>query len=1028
MKWTNEQYEAITKDNTSIIVSAGAGSGKTAVLTERVIRKIKDGININELLILTFTNKAASEMRERIRKSLKKYPEFKEQLNLLNQSYITTFDSFALSTLKKYNYALNVSKNIKIADSSIIFLKKKKILDEIFENYYNGTDNNFYKLINDFCIKDDDDIKKYILNIYNSLSLLIDKEQYLENYFNDILSEKNINNNIKEYEEVIHNIIEETKNYIDDISDIDYEYYEKINIVFNKLYEATNYDDIVLNLNIRLPNIPKDADEELKKLKEKVSFNIKKITEICEYDSINEIKEDIYLTKDYIKIIIDIIKKMDNYLKAFKKENNIYEFNDISILLIELLKNNKQICDEIRNSYKEIMIDEYQDTSDIQEEFINLISNNNVYMVGDIKQSIYRFRNANPNIFKNKYEKFSKNIGGYKIDLNKNFRSRKEVLDNVNLLFSNLMDSEIGGANYNNGHAMVYGNTAYDNLSGNKNYNMDIINYEYKKEKGFTKEETEIFIIANDILSKIKNKYQVVDKKDFKLRDCNFGDFVILIDRSTNFDLFKKIFEYMKIPLTIYKDEKLNNEVEITVFKNLLKLIIKIKNNQFDNDFKFLFTSIARSFLFEYNDDLIFNYFYNDDFKNNDIFIKCKHISKFIDSFTNSMIVEKIVDEFNFLENFIKLGDVKNRIVRTDYLNDIASNLDNLGFTIYDFSNYLDDLVSNDYDIRFSLSKENPSSCQIMTIHTSKGLEYNICYFPMLYKEFNLRELNEKFIFDKEYGIIAPFFKEGIGKTIYKHLLKNKYINDEISEKIRLFYVALTRAKEKIIFITNFNEDENINKQSFRSFLDMLNYVKNQINAYIQNIDLNNIIMDDNYKYFSKNLNIDLNSDTCEKINVKSINVNNDLEISEKFSINNVNYIDNKEQKNLNIGLYFHYLLEIIDLKKPNLDNYNIDKFYKDKIQNFLSIPILNNIDNCNIFKEYEFIDEYDNIKKHGIIDLMIEHHNYFDIIDYKFSNIDDIHYNDQLIGYKNYIEKKTGKKANIYLYSIMNNQIKNVE
>ena len=392
------------------------------------------------------------------------------------------------------------------------------------------------------------------------------------------------------------------------------------------------------------------------------------------------------------------------------------------------------------------------------------------------------------------------------------------------------------------------------------------------------------------------------------------------------------------------------------------------------------------------------------------------------------MIVEKIVDEFNFLENFIKLGDVKNRIVRTDYLNDIASNLDNLGFTIYDFSNYLDDLVSNDYDLRFSLSKENPSSCQIMTIHTSKGLEYSICYFPMLYKEFNLRDLNEKFIFDKEYGIIAPFFKEGIGKTIYKHLLKNKYINDEISEKIRLFYVALTRAKEKIIFITNFNEDENINKQSFRSFLDMLNYVKNQISAYIQNIDLNNIIMDDNYKYFSKNLNLDLNSDTCEKINVKSINVNNDLEISEKFSINNVNYIDNKEQKNLNIGLYFHYLLEIIDLKNPNLDNYNINKFYKDKIQNFLSIPILNNIDNCNIFKEYEFIDEYDNIKKHGIIDLMIEHHNYFDIIDYKFSNIDDIHYKDQLIGYKNYIEKKTGKKANIYLYSIMNNQIKNVE
>ena len=165
MKWTDEQYDAIMKDNTSIIVSAGAGSGKTAVLTERVIRKIKDGININELLILTFTNKAAAEMRERIRKSLKKHPDYINQLNLLNEAYITTFDSFALSIIKKYHNVLNLSKDISIADSSLIYLEKIKIVEHIFEKLYEENNTKFIKLITDFCIKDDNDIKKYILII-----------------------------------------------------------------------------------------------------------------------------------------------------------------------------------------------------------------------------------------------------------------------------------------------------------------------------------------------------------------------------------------------------------------------------------------------------------------------------------------------------------------------------------------------------------------------------------------------------------------------------------------------------------------------------------------------------------------------------------------------------------------------------------------------------------------------------------------------------------------------------------------------
>ena len=180
--WTDEQWSAIYEDNKNIIVSAGAGSGKTAVLTERVIRKLKDGVNINELLILTFTKAAAGEMADRIRKKIKKIPELKEQLNLLDGAYITTFDSFSLAIVKKYHYLINVSSQIGIIDASIIDLEKGRIMEDIFQNYYDGKNPLFLQLINNFCVKDDKEIRDYLIAISNKLDMLSNKEEYLTNY------------------------------------------------------------------------------------------------------------------------------------------------------------------------------------------------------------------------------------------------------------------------------------------------------------------------------------------------------------------------------------------------------------------------------------------------------------------------------------------------------------------------------------------------------------------------------------------------------------------------------------------------------------------------------------------------------------------------------------------------------------------------------------------------------------------------------------------------------------------------------
>ena len=209
MAWTKEQQLAIDEDGQNIIVSAGAGSGKTAVLTARTMRILNSGVHVNELLILTFTKAAAGEMKERIRKSIKKglatNPQLQHELELIDQAYITTFDSFALSVVKKYHYLLNISNNISISEASIIEMQKTKIMDEVFEKNYANPTPDFTNLINDFCIKDDQDIRNSVLKIASKIDGLPNREEYLENYENKYLSEQFITECLNEYEKLLTN-------------------------------------------------------------------------------------------------------------------------------------------------------------------------------------------------------------------------------------------------------------------------------------------------------------------------------------------------------------------------------------------------------------------------------------------------------------------------------------------------------------------------------------------------------------------------------------------------------------------------------------------------------------------------------------------------------------------------------------------------------------------------------------------------------------------------------------------------------
>ena len=1010
MAWTNEQLDAINSEGTNIIVSAGAGSGKTAVLTERVIRKLKSGVDVDRLLVLTFTNEAANEMKSRIRDAIIKN-DLNEQLGLLDSAYITTFDSYALSIVKKYHYLLNISNKVSIVDSNIILIYKYKIIDEIFEKKYGNS--LFDKLVNDFCLKDDKNLINYIIDLSDKLDLLVDKYGYLSTYIEKYYGDEFISNSINEYEKLIRKKIIELENLYNKFqSFITFNLSNKLFEWFKVLFNGKSYDDYVLFNTI--DNVKfLGVDEGGKQIRDDIKAKVLEIKKMLRFKDSKEISESLLLTRDYALVILDIINELDEKILKYKNEHDIYEFNDIAHMAIRVVAENEDVREELKEYFNEIMVDEYQDTSSIQEEFISHISNNNVYMVGDIKQSIYRFRNANPYIFQNKYDNYAQNNGGKKIDLLKNFRSRSETLFNINEMFNLIMDNDIGNANYLESHNMMYGNTAYDLEDTKVNNYLEIYNYE-SEDTEFSKEEKELFIISEDIIDKIKNKYQVFDKKSGKLRDIRYEDICIITDRNKHLDKYKKILEYNGIPSVLYKDEILTNDDDILVIKNLISLVDYVNRRVYDNKFKYLFTSVARSFLFEYSDDKIYQIFKENSFKLDEIINLCREIDVYMP--LNDIIVS-IIDKFNVYDKLTKLNDIDKCLIRISNLLDIANSLSSLGYDINEFVNYINDVIDNGLTVKYSVNTSGGDAIKIMNIHKSKGLEFSLCYFTGMHNTFMTREVSEKVLFSNKYGIILPYMKEELTETILKDLYVDNYFLEEVSEKIRLFYVALTRCREKMIIVTSLNEDRVGSSKlvsyedriKYKSFLDIISSI-NVIDKYV-------VDKKANYTHDYDDIRIkDIASVSNDNniIDKKEIRLEYDMISNKHFSKEVKKLLEIDTIEAMDYGTKLHEIFEYTSFK--DVDNDYINK-------------LLNKVDKdfINVYKEYEFIYEDGNDSYFGVIDLMLEYEKYINIIDYKLKNITDDSYYKQLKGYKKYIEGITDKSVNIYLYSILSDELQEV-
>ncbi len=1080
--WTKEQYEAITCDIANTIVSAGAGSGKTAVLTERIFNHLCNGIDIDHLLVLTFTKAAAASMKEKTKEKIIKNKNGalekdcrKNQLDKIDGSYIMTFDAYALSLVKKYHYLLNVSNNISVIDENVMKIKQEEMLDEIINQKYLSKDEKFLETINDLCVKSDTTFKEAIISINNKMDLIIDKDEFVSNYCNQFFSNEFVEKQVTEYRESSLEKVKNIEKWLETLVDIIYGYkttfIEKEVPKLEKLVSCKTIKDLeneISDFNLGAMRIS-DIDEYTKQrasfFKDKISEAVKELKEIFAFSE-TEAKNQILSTRKYVEVILEIINRLEEKTWAFKKEKDLYSYNDIAKMSIKLVKENENIRNEIKDYFKEILVDEYQDNSDLQEEFIRLISNNNVFVVGDIKQSIYGFRNANPLNFQNKYNECKTTRNGKVIDLNKNFRSRKEVLDSVNHIFSPLMDQYIGGVDYDNSQMLEFGQEKYSqNCLDEKYYQTEIISYRLKEEqesvnskgqrtikkvdiypfadKEYEKEEVEAMIMARDIKNKIAGEFQVFDGKN--LRAVNYGDFCIMAQTKKHFDLFNEILSAEAIPVKVEREVQIGETDVIKVIKRIFMMIDNIVNKKDKEIQKHCYASIERSFLIQNTDETIYETIKENKIEDSISYIKCADISQGIENKTILEVFNEIIKAFDFYEKIHLLGEVEMNIAIIEYVGDLAIQLGQIGYSYSDFASHLERILSDENKkLEFKLNQFEENAVKIMSIHNSKGLEFRICYYPFLFGRFNTSDIKGDYLFSKERGIILPckiYDKNqylGLSETVLKKLFKQDKNKEMISEKIRLFYVALTRAQEKIIMICPLeNEDleldngvvENDRRLKYNSFLSMLNSISETLEKYIYEIDLSKdskeIKLNKNYL----NKRVDIFKDLEKSTELFEVKEPKEIipELIEKGKYSKeISIIDQSTKDVMEYGTKLHYLMEVMDFKNP--DYSIIDAEFKPKIRKFIESNLLEDVGSAKVIKEFEFIYSQDNQQKHGFIDLLLEYEDRFVIIDYKLKNISDENYDLQLLGYKEYIESISNKKVECYLYSLMESTYRQIK
>lgn len=916
-KWTKEQLEVIESRECNLLVAAAAGSGKTAVLVERIIQMItsrENPIDIDKLLVVTFTNAAASEMRERIGdaigKALDENPENKHlqnQLVLLNKSSITTIHSFCLDVIKSNFHRINLDPNFRIGDQTECAILKQEAIEEVFEDLYEERDEGFLNLVESYAERGGDkEVQDIILGIYSFAMASPEPKKWLidsaerfnidENFdFSQSIWARAILDTVKieinglclNMERALKEVesIEELETFAEKLS-VEYKKIADISQACNKSWDEAykkmasmsfeNYVKGVKRISKDAPSYIKESKEKAKTIRDKTKKSLESIVSAIFNKDNDSIREEIKYLYNIVKPISNVVLRFEEEYSNKKREKGIIDFNDIEHFALNILtdvdeKGNiipSDIAVGYRNKFYEIFIDEYQDSNLVQEVLLKAVANTetpNRFMVGDVKQSIYRFRQAKPELFLQKYNNYNDKKGSShrKIMLYKNFRSREEVVDAVNYIFENIMNENIGeieytekerlnlGANFNvdtDEKSIIGGATEIHLIQKDNKLDDDIINdkddrinnkeNEIEEEEKLDNIQLEARMVGNIIKDLMKvnedGKIQkVYDKGIDGYRPVEFRDIVILL-RATS--AWAPVFadELMNMDIPTYADVGVGyfDTIEIKTILSLLQII--------DNPMQDIpLISVLKSPIFGFTpEDLIDIRVQSKD----KIFYEVLKSTAEYDGFTDSQNENK--SEFipseeciNKSKDFlIKLKEFKEKSMymstdefiwylytRTGYyayvgalpggsqrqanlkvLFERAKQFEETSLKgIFNFVNFIEKLKKSSSDMGSAKTLgENANVVRIMSIHKSKGLEFPVVICSAMGKNFNTQDFKKSILYHHNLGYGPQFvdYERRISfPSIAKEALKSKINIENLSEEMRVLYVAFTRAKEKLI-------------------------------------------------------------------------------------------------------------------------------------------------------------------------------------------------------------------------------------
>jgi ATP-dependent helicase/nuclease subunit A len=921
MGWTKAQQKVIDTRNKNVLVSAAAGSGKTAVLVERIISMISEGeqpMDIDHLLVVTFTNAAAAEMRSRVGKAIEekllREPDnahLQKQISLLQSAQITTIHSFCLNVLRNYFHRIDLDPSFKIAEDSEITLMKSDVISDVLERWYEEGREDFHTFIESYShAKSDAPIEELVLQLYqfsmsnpwpknwleekqkafeiSTLEELKDSKWmkellgYVGMVLRDLLAKNSaairLCNALGGPSAYLPALLSDRKMLENLKSADDYEKYATLfkNLSYARL-SAKKEDGVI-----------PEVKEKVKQLRDEVKTGLKDLSKQFFFQKPMDMVNDMHAAGNVMRVLFSLTQDFMEEFAEKKEEKNLIDFNDLEHFSLKILVTQQdgelvrtQAALELSEQFEEILIDEYQDSNLVQETILKSISRENQgkpnrFMVGDVKQSIYKFRLAMPELFMEKYKNYSTEdvtptgeVNAYqRINLDRNFRSRKVVLDYVNTIFEQIMQESVGGIVYDTEASLVYGGLYEDTSAQNQEQDIDksrLANSvelmlvteaqgipadtdtdtreENPEEIFYTKKETEARMIARRIreLTNPDTGLVLYDNKNGNYRTAAYRDIVILLRSMTG---WSEVFvnTLMQEGIAAYADTGTGyfQTMEIMTILNVLKIIdnprqdIALAGVLYSPIVGITTTQLALIRALDKSNSMyeaVCTYLEKGEDK--ELLQKLTQFIAHLETFRSMVnhtpiheLLQEILDQTGFYCYVLAMPGGERRRANLDMLVSQAVRFEKGSYSgLFHFIRYIEKL--HKYDVDFgeaSTLGEQDNTVRIMSIHKSKGLEFPIVILGGMTKQFNTQDLRSKILLHNEYGA-GPEYIDCVNRTknptLLKKVIQKKVQIENLGEELRVLYVAMTRAKEKLIMTGYLKTMEQIRGKEF-SFFELL--------------------------------------------------------------------------------------------------------------------------------------------------------------------------------------------------------------